>query len=78
MSARHRSAKRLGHGLFEFRLREEGLLLRVFCHAYGDRVVLLLSGYDKGEDPGQRRQEMEIAEARRRLEAWRRRRRAEA
>jgi phage-related protein len=63
--------KQLGEGLFEFRLRDEELLLRVFCHAFGARVVLLLSGYDKGEDPGERRQQREIAEARKRLAAWR-------
>ena len=67
--------KQLGNGLFEFRLRDDELLLRVFCHAYGTRIVLLLSGYDKGEDPTQRRQQREIAEARKRLEAWRRQRR---
>jgi len=42
--------KQLGKGLFEFRLRRsvgevgERILLRVFCHAYGSRVVLLLGG----------------------------------
>ena len=65
--------KQLGNGLFEFRLRDDELLLRVFCHAYGNRVALLLTGYDKGDDPSPRRQQREIAEARRRLEAWRRR-----
>jgi phage-related protein len=65
--------KQLGEGLFEFRLREEGLLLRVFCRAYGDRIVLLLGGYAKGEDPSARRQQREIAEARKRLAAWRQR-----
>jgi phage-related protein len=65
--------KQLGEGLFEFRLREDSLLLRVFCHAYGNQIVLLLSGYDKGKDPGSRRQQREIAEARKRLSAWRQR-----
>lgn len=27
------------------------ILLRVFVHFYGRRVILLLSGYDKGDDP---------------------------
>ena len=36
--------KQLGEGLFGFRLREDSLLLRVFCHAYGNQIVLLLSG----------------------------------
>ncbi len=72
--------KQLGKGLFEFRLRrsvgaaeEERILLRVFCHAYGNKVVLLLGGYDKGADPSPRRQNGEIAVARRRLAEWRRR-----
>jgi hypothetical protein len=72
--------KALGSGLFEFRLRrsigpksETRILLRVFCHAYGDKVVLMLGGYDKGRDPSRRRQSEEIAVARRRLAHWRRR-----
>jgi hypothetical protein len=80
--------KQLGKGLFEFRLRRDTpqldgggrsfggpsrTLLRVFCHAHGDRVVLLLGGYDKGEDPSSRRQNREIAMARDRLADWRRR-----
>ena len=51
--------KQLGKGLFEFRLRRDAtsgalpgrhsrgeprVLLRVFCHAYGNKVVLLLGG----------------------------------
>jgi hypothetical protein len=32
------------------------VLLRVFCHAYGNRMVLLLNGYDKGADPSRKRQ----------------------
>lgn len=74
--------RQLGKGLFEFRLRRSSagvevarILLRVFCHACGDRVVLLLGGYDKGADPSPRRQNEEIAIARSRLADWRRRRR---
>ena len=37
--------------------RSERILLRVFCHAYGDRIVLLLGGYDKGADPSAKRQQ---------------------
>jgi hypothetical protein len=37
------------------------VLLRVFCHAYGAKVVLLLNGYDKAADPRDRRQQREIA-----------------
>ncbi len=78
--------KQLGGGLFEFRLRgdlrdrvppreEAGrILFRVFCHAHGDRLILLLAAYDKGEDPSPRRQNAEIALARTRLRDWQRRR----
>ena len=78
--------KQLGQGLFEFRLRQkvgevgtgkggkklppEEILLRVFCHAHGDHIVLLLGGYDKGEDPSEKRQNSEIEEARARLKRW--------
>lgn len=61
---------------------KEKVLLRVFVHFYGDKVILLLGGYDKGVDPKERRQQPEIAEARRLLaqfkERQRRHRRAEA
>lgn len=46
---------------------QERVLLRVFVHFYGDRVVLLLGGYDKGRHPGAKRQQQEIARARRLL-----------
>ncbi len=49
----------------------EPVLLRVFVHFYGNRVVLLLSGYDKGEDPSEKRQERAIKAARKALRAWR-------
>lgn len=52
----------------------ERILLRVFCHAYGDRIVLLLGGYDKGADPSPKRQQREIADARKRLRDFRRHR----
>jgi len=47
------------------------VLLRLFCHAYGQKVVLLLGGYDKGEDPSGRRQSREIDQARKRLRSFR-------
>lgn len=47
------------------------VLLRVFFTAYGDRVVLLLGGYDKGVDPSARRQSREIDQARKRLRSFR-------
>ena len=46
------------------------ILLRVFVHFYGQRVILLLSGYDKGDDPSERRQQREITEARKHLKQW--------
>lgn len=51
----------------------ERILLRAFCHAHGDRLVLLLGGYDKGTNPSKRHQQREIAEARRRLADYLRR-----
>jgi len=74
--------KQLGGGLFEFRLRRDlreaagtrketgRILLRVFCHAHGDRLILLVGGYDKGEHPSPRRQSAEFALARARLKDW--------
>jgi len=53
------------------------ILLRVFCHAYGERIVLLLGGYDKGADPSRRKQRREIARARARLDDFLRRRSSE-
>jgi phage-related protein len=63
--------RQLGEGLFEFRLREPPLFARVFCHAHGRRLILLLGGYDKGRDPSARRQKREIALARARMADWR-------
>ncbi len=48
------------------------ILLRVFVHFHGARVILLLSGYDKGRDPSEQRQRREIAKARKYLAHWRR------
>lgn len=47
------------------------ILLRVFCHAYGDKVVLLLARYDKGDDPSNKRENTEIELARKRLAEFR-------
>jgi Phage derived protein Gp49-like (DUF891) len=47
------------------------VLLRIFCHAYGDRIVVLLGGYDKGAAPSKRRQDREIEKARERLRSFR-------
>jgi len=72
--------RQLGRGLFEFRVDRtvrpddaiaEKIALRVFCHAYGDRKILVLNGYDKGTSPSSRRQQREIGTARSRLASWR-------
>lgn len=55
---------------------KRAVLLRVFCAIGSDRVVLLLGGYDKGKDPSGRRQQREIAAARRVLAEWKRQQRA--
>jgi phage-related protein len=65
-----------GGGLFEFRLREDNLLLRAFCHAYGNKVILLLAAHDKSEDPSAKRQQKVIELARRRVTDWQQRRRS--
>jgi hypothetical protein len=52
---------------------EEGsgeILLRVFCHAHGKKVVMLLAGYDKGKEPSSKRQNTEIKRAKQRLTRW--------
>ena len=46
------------------------ILLRVFCHAHGNRIVLLLAGYDKGERPSASHQREQIEIARGRLKDW--------
>ncbi len=53
----------------------EKVLLRVFFHFYGDKVILLLGGFDKGADPKERRQHRQIAEARRLLTQYKERQR---
>ena len=53
----------------------EKVLLRVFVHFYGDKIVLLLGGYDKGRDPKEKRQQREIAQARKPLTQFRERQR---
>ncbi|PKQ25121.1 MAG: hypothetical protein CVT64_11365 [Actinobacteria bacterium HGW-Actinobacteria-4] len=48
------------------------VLLRMFCTFHGDRVVLLLGGYDKKRDPSKKRQAREIDAARKELAQWER------
>jgi hypothetical protein len=50
------------------------VLLRIFCHAHGERIVMLLGGYDKGTAPSTRRQDREIEKARGRLRSFQLRR----
>jgi hypothetical protein len=47
------------------------VLLRIFCHAHGERIVMLLGGYDKGVAPGKKKQDREIERARQRLRSFR-------
>jgi len=46
------------------------ILLRVFCHAHGKKVVLLLAAYDKGREPSAKRQNTETKRAKQRLARW--------
>lgn len=54
--------------------RSEDILLRVFFHPHGDKLILLLGGYDKGKDTSAKRQQAEIRVAVSRLRDFRRRR----
>lgn len=49
-------------------LAADAILLRVFCTFYGDKIVLLLSGLDKGADP--KAQPRAIRSARKLLADW--------
>lgn len=61
------------------RERDEGkVLLRVFFHPHGTKLLLLLSGYDKSERPSKAHQQERIEEARTLLKHWRERSKAEA
>ncbi len=72
----------LGGGIFEFKLDDEkdgeDILLRVFCHLYGNKKILVLHGYDKGKNPKERYQNQQIEIARDRLGVWKRRKREAA
>ena len=50
---------------------QKKILLRLFVHFHGNKVVLLVHGYDKGSDDSPRQQGKEIQEARKRLTRWR-------
>jgi hypothetical protein len=51
----------------------EEILLRVFFCTAGRKIILLLSGYDKGRHPNTRWQQREIAQARKHLTSYRER-----
>lgn len=60
----------LGGGLYEFRIRRA---LSTICHEAGIRVPAgLAGGYDKGDDPSTKRQQREIAAARKVLAEYKR------
>lgn len=53
---------------------DEGkILLRVFFHAHGDKLILLLSGYDKAEHDSKSYQNEQIEMARKLLKRWKER-----
>ncbi len=51
------------------------MLFRVFFSVHGEKVVLLLGGYDKGRHPAKSHQQSQIRVARERLADWKRRQR---
>lgn len=53
--------------------KKEAVLLRVFVHFHGDKIILLLGGFDKRRDP--KRQQREIARAKRLLAQFKQRQR---
>lgn len=50
----------------------QAIVLRVFFHPYGQKVILLLGGYDKGKEPSERRQQLKIETARSQLAQFKR------
>ncbi|WP_419552514.1 hypothetical protein [Candidatus Poriferisodalis sp.] len=53
------------------------MLLRVFIHFHGEKIVLLLGGFDKGRFPKAKRQQREINNARKLLTQFKERQRRE-
>lgn len=45
-------------------------LLRIFCTFHKNQVIILFHGYDKKRDPSTKRQQREIAAARKLLQEW--------
>ncbi|MHB8874824.1 MAG: hypothetical protein ACYC8T_14135 [Myxococcaceae bacterium] len=62
--------KRPRHALLAARSRN---LFRVFFHPFGNRLLLLLAGYDKAKRPSATYQGQQIRLARKRLADWQRR-----
>lgn len=54
------------------RWRKKRILIRIYCTFYGDRVVLLLGGYNKLRAPSQKQEQKEIKAARAALASWHR------
>lgn len=54
------------------RNRDAEVLLRVFFYPHGDKLILLLSAYDKGRQASRKRQDKEIKRARRFLADYKR------
>lgn len=63
--------EKVGAALAETPAETESILLRVFFCTAGSKIILLLSGYDTGVDAAGRRQDEEIARARKYLTAYR-------
>jgi len=47
------------------------ILIRLFIHFHGSKIILLLNGYDKARNDKPKKQQMEIKIARFRLQRWR-------
>lgn len=45
-------------------------LLRIFCTFHKNQVIILFHGYDKKRDPSAKRQQREIANAKKLLQEW--------
>ena len=63
--------KALGQGLFEFRVRDAEATLRLYFYPHGDKMLLLLCGYDKGRFGSGRRERKAIEKARKYLKDYR-------
>ncbi|MGH3195408.1 MAG: hypothetical protein ACRDOH_00520 [Streptosporangiaceae bacterium] len=64
-------ASKAGAVLAEPVAETEAILLRLFFCTSGRQIILLLNGYDKAKNPDRRRQDREIASARKLLTAHR-------